>query len=666
MKRIAVLLAFVTVITHPARGNSGQEPENTTEVSLDSLLNTKVIVDTRVNAAAKYDQTTSGAPASITIITGDDIERFGYRTLEDVFRSVRGFYVSNDRNYSYVGVRGFSRPTDFNNRILILLNGQTVNEPFYYSAFTGTEFPINMDMIERIEIVRGPGSALYGASAMFAVVNIITKTSDEIEGTRVSADAGSFDTYGTRVSVVKELSSGMDLALSGRWADSGGQDLYFEEYDDPATNSGVAEGKDWDESYSLFANLDTRNFRIQAMTFSREKGVPTGSYSTVFNEDGTSTLDELTLVQVELDKDIDEGKNISSRISYNHYHYWGNFPYSDGEDADPVYALDENFADRVGINIQYLWDIRSSNRLTVGTEYQNVPRAQYHYWDEFTTYFDDDFPYTIFSLYLQDDFQVRENLSLLGGMRWDTYSTVGSAVAPRAAILYNPFSWTTIKLLYGEAYRAPTIFELYFYDPINHWRSNEALEPERLRTMELVWEQKLSERFFGLASVYSNRMHQLIDSTVEPADSSKQFRNMGQVRANGVELELQMRLAKGMRGSASYVFQDAHDHASDARLTNFPHHAVKLGFAAPLYKSLYGSADLLYETDRVTIYNTRTEPYFLTNATLTTKQLRGHLGISLQVRNVFDVEYGTPGGYEHVQDIIMQDGRTFTFRLEYR
>jgi len=108
--------------------------------SLDELLNIKI------NTAAKYEQTSREAPAAVTIITAEDIKTYGYETLEDVFKSVRGFYTSNDRNYSYVGVRGFSRPTDFNNRILLLLNGHTANEDYHGLALIGTEAEQPLDL----------------------------------------------------------------------------------------------------------------------------------------------------------------------------------------------------------------------------------------------------------------------------------------------------------------------------------------------------------------------------------------------------------------------------------------------------------------------------------------------------------------------------------------
>ena len=112
-----------------------------------------------VYSASKYEQKVTEAPSSVSIVTADEIKKFGYRTLADIIRSVRGFHVTYDRNYSYVGVRGFAPPGDYNTRLLLLVDGHRVNDNVYDMAFVGTEFVLDVDLIERVEIVRGPSSS---------------------------------------------------------------------------------------------------------------------------------------------------------------------------------------------------------------------------------------------------------------------------------------------------------------------------------------------------------------------------------------------------------------------------------------------------------------------------------------------------------------------------
>src|SRR4029079_16860046 len=128
----------------------------------------------RVFAASDRLQPGTEAQWSATIVTADQISRYGYRTLADILAATRGFFVSNDRNYSYVGARGFNRPGDYSTRILLLVNGHRVKDNVYDQASVGLDFGIDAAMFERVEIVRGPASSLYGTNALFAIVNVVT------------------------------------------------------------------------------------------------------------------------------------------------------------------------------------------------------------------------------------------------------------------------------------------------------------------------------------------------------------------------------------------------------------------------------------------------------------------------------------------------------------
>lgn len=143
--------------------------------SLEELMNIKVYT------ASTYLQTAETAPSLVTVVTADQIRKYGYRTLADILRSVGGFYVTSDRNYSYVGVRGFARPGDYNTRILLLVDGHRLNDSVYGSSFVGFDALLDVDLIERVEIIRGPTSSLYGTNAFLAVVNVIPKTANKFK-----------------------------------------------------------------------------------------------------------------------------------------------------------------------------------------------------------------------------------------------------------------------------------------------------------------------------------------------------------------------------------------------------------------------------------------------------------------------------------------------------
>src|SRR5947209_19651831 len=164
-RRTVVVSAFCVAV---ALGCRAQEAADVAEASIEELGRIKVYT------ASKHLQSGTDAPSSVTVITADEIQKHGYRTLADILQTVRGFFVTYDRNYSSLGVRGFARPGDFNTRVLLLVDGHRLNDNIYDEAMLGTEFPIDIDLISRIEVVRGPVSSLYGSNALFAVINIIT------------------------------------------------------------------------------------------------------------------------------------------------------------------------------------------------------------------------------------------------------------------------------------------------------------------------------------------------------------------------------------------------------------------------------------------------------------------------------------------------------------
>ena len=190
MKRLALALLLLFAGSGEARAQ-----QKLPELSLEELMNLDA---GRVYGASERLQPVTEAPASVSFITAEEIKRYGYRTLADILRGVRGMYVSNDRNFSYLGTRGFGKPGDYNSRILLLVNGHRVNDTVYGQAEIGAEFGIDPALFERVEIIRGPASSLYGDSAFFAVVNVITRSGASLDGVSLTVEDGALGTRRAR------------------------------------------------------------------------------------------------------------------------------------------------------------------------------------------------------------------------------------------------------------------------------------------------------------------------------------------------------------------------------------------------------------------------------------------------------------------------------------
>ncbi len=183
-----LLLLFLGVFALSAEAGTTVQGVDIIDMDPGDLINVKVY------SASKFEQKSTEAPASTTVITSEDIKRYGYRTLGDILESVPGFYVSYDRNDQFLGARGVNLG-DFNSRILLLIDGHRINSDLTDGAAIGTAFILDLDLIDRVEIVRGPGSVLYGDNAYFGVINVITRRASQVNGAEVSGSYGEFNTY---------------------------------------------------------------------------------------------------------------------------------------------------------------------------------------------------------------------------------------------------------------------------------------------------------------------------------------------------------------------------------------------------------------------------------------------------------------------------------------
>lgn len=252
-----------------------------TELSIEQLL------DVEVYSASKFIQKITEAPASVSIVTAADIEDYGYRTLADILRGVRGLDVTYDRNYSYLGARGFNRPGDYNNRILLLVDGYRFNDAVYDATLIGTEFILDVDLIERVEVVRGPGSSIYGSNAFFGVINVITKRGRDFSGAEASGEVASFGAGKMRLTYGRQRDNGAEVLLSASYSGSRGQDLLFPEFNTSSNNNGIARGLDHDTARRVYGKLSFDNYTLAAVYSERVKGIPTASFGTVFNDTRT-------------------------------------------------------------------------------------------------------------------------------------------------------------------------------------------------------------------------------------------------------------------------------------------------------------------------------------------------------------------------------------------
>ena len=656
----AAAAALMRVSAAPADSST----DDFTAMDLEQLMAVKVPM---VYGASKREQKVTEAPSEVSIVTQDDIQKFGYRTLAEVLRSVRGFYVTYDRGYSFIGMRGVNRPGDYGGRVLITVDGHRVNEPVFDSALNGNEFPLDVDLIDRVEVIRGPGSSLYGNNAFLTVINVVTRRAEGVNGVEVSGAAASYDTYTGRLTYGKHFSNGLNLMVSGSLLDSAGREtLYYPEF--AAVNNGMARDLDGEWAKKVFASVSWGDFSLEGLYGDRRKDLPTAAYGTAFNVSPNWVNDERAFAEFKYRHEFAHEWQVMARVFFDHYCYDAYAPFDVSGGTGPI-TFNRDFAQAQswGGELQLSRTFFEDHHVTFGGEFKDdfTLRLKNQDIDPPAVYSDAQSEADNFGLYLQDEFSIRTNLILNAGVRYDRFITFGDTVNPRAALIYSPWSETTFKAIYGQAFRAPNAYEFDYVAP--GYAANHGLQPERIRSGELVWSQGFASHYRFTASLFYNQMEDLITQQADPGTGDSVFQNTDSVDSKGVGLELEGAWDHGLRGRLSYSFTEATDNATGQRLSNSPQHLGKFNLAIPLYaEKIFAGLEVQASSSRRTVRGNEVGAHAVCNLTLFSHELARGLDLSASVYNLFDKKFSDPVSFDFTQDAIQQDGRSFRVKLTYR
>jgi len=655
---LLIALAVGLASTLSVRAQAEDVLSDLTELSLEALMDLNVVT------AARHRQKSGDAPASVTVITARDIDAFGYRTLAEALRSVTGFYITNDRNYTTLGVRGFAIPGDYSNRVLLLIDGARVNDPAYHQPMIDQTFPVPIEAVKQIEIVRGPGSVLYGGNALLAVINVITKDGADIEGNgrgggALKGEGGAHNAARTVLAYGNRFQGQADLIASGLF--------YRTDGDAAVTSPGLAaiHGADKEQASLGFAKLRYKDLTLSMTGSSRLKDIPTASFNTLEGP-GSKTTDGYLFSQLRYDYAMDATKRLSVKTAYNAYNYTGQYLIVNTAPSSVTDNRDLLRSSWSRTELQFQWDVTTWNKVTVGGAYEralDVTQRTFNLGARDTLKINR--PTWSWGTFLQDELALGPHVDLVLGAGFDEYRDSDQTLNHRAAAVYRPTQDTTMKLLYGTASRAPTLYELFYTDGLT-LLANPHLKIERIETYEAVIMHRLSGGIEGSLSAFQYRFKDLL-SAVDTGGGRFQFQNVGRSTAHGLELSLNKRWESGAVVRLGGVVQQAKDF-NGVRRTNSPRVIGNAGVVLPLLspKTILGF-DTQYLGERRTIRGRDTGDSFVTTAHLRIRDLFGLAGWdgTATVTNLFNERAFVPGGNEHRQDVIPSPGRAFLLGAQY-
>ncbi len=601
--KIPLFFLLIVFQTFFPKQTSSKE-SNLFDLSLESLMN--------ITIATKTEVSVEDAPSIVSIITAQEISDMGARDLEDILRTIPGFEVTHDTKVKHVSIRGISGAATYNNKIRWMIDGHSLctlifGDPTYYL------WSIPIDNIEKIELIRGPGSALYGANAFAGVVNIITKDGDA--PSRISFRSGSYNTN-------KAFFELADNSLAGN---NSIDDLKIYAYGDYFVTDGPKEviesdaapflfnldpmpGKTTNNSeyYNLQTKIDFKDFYFNA--FYREtieKQIPVGAVLVWSDED--DLRDKAYFVELGYDHTFSGKCSIFIKAYYDYYEnnvvyelfseqvagyfsdvYAPATPYPPGEgihggpfaknsimggEITLSYDIIEDINIVGGLLYEYLepYDVKSlpCNGNIAGRPYTvaGMPYNpfQYHGFLDPTPSvgkWTNETHRKINALYAQTVFDMASiynmesiyGLSVTAGVRYDDYDDIGSSTNPRVGLVFAPTKKLYFKALYGTAFRAPNNVEMNAKNSPST-AGNPNLVPETLRTIEGAIGYNFTDKIKSTITYFNTEVEDMIKTITSP-QGQKVYNNVGTLLSQGIEGELRFSFNQNSYAYINATYQD--------------------------------------------------------------------------------------------------------------
>ncbi|MBM4053134.1 MAG: TonB-dependent receptor [Planctomycetes bacterium] len=704
----SLLSAQTGNVSPETRKDASQDNENT--IDIDKALEVENIWfnEDTVSIASRQETAINKAPGVVSVITGEEIKNMGFRTFADILRIIPGFEILKNGSLgdTFPTVRGLSAA----NRVRVMIDGHLVNNPLRGDAFVNFDgYPV--DNIKKIEIIRGPGSALYGENAFLSVINIVTRSAEDINGAILNSGYGSYDTVSGNVVFGQKLDK-FEISGMVNYTDSNGYDGTVTSDSQTVVDnelsslgyspSSLAPGSvdDWWREYDMDLLLKYDDVYLRGFYSNKNRGPFIGQQYAL--NDDTNIENNYVFCEIGYEKKFGEKGVFKPKAYYDQFDRNAHFdslpegtsvytdPDEDGiyntlETYTDGYEIDSKVIERIaGAEIPVTYELFDGNMFTLGMEYRWLGQDNIHHISNvhpvtleyvgFMQNYSDSYPQideakrNIWSAYIQDSWDITDTINITLGVRYDHYDDFGSTVNPRTGITWQFLKSTSLKILYGEAFRPPDFAAMYANPehPVIH--GNENLDPEEIKTYEIGIQHTFNKYVSSAVNYFYNDIEDLISlrSVMEGTDRIQTYDNYGNAHVHGVEFETRVDIFRGNYVFMNYTFQDAQDD-NGKNLPFSAKHKGNIGFNAQPWKYLNVNASTFVSGKRYREDGDSRDdmPSFsLVNLSLISKEFFKTMEIQGTVYNLLDKDYDDPGPIT-VEDDLPRPGRTYFIGVSY-
>jgi len=634
-----------------------------------------------VSIATGAQQSISKAPAVATVITAEDIRAIGATDLDEALETVPGLHVARSfTGYNPIySVRGIY--TGLNPQILMLINGIPIT-----NLFLGDRNQVwggmPVEAIARIEVIRGPGSAIYGADAFAGVINVITKTRQDIEQPSIGVRAGSYNTWDLWGEYSNTWND-FDVAVVLEVHDTDGQseridadaqtnlDNFF------GTSASLAPGSVNLSRENVDARLDVArgDWRFRGGLQRRRDGGNGAGVSQALDPHNRYESDRWNADLTYHDPDFTQNWDVTAQLSYLDVSQevgkdlilfppganLGAGVYPDGVIGNP--EVWERHA-RFNLSAFFTGFDRHIIRGGLGFHHGDLYKVEEtkNFGIDPATGFPlppgsplvdvSDTPYVFlregdrdnFHVFIQDVWGFATDWELTAGVRYDDYSDFGDTVNPRLALVWSARHNLTAKLLYGEAFRAPAFAETrQINNPVNLGNPN--LDPEEIKTVELAFDYRPSDDLRVGLNLFHYRWDDIILFVPDSGGSSRTAQNAGKQTGHGLELEGEWSVNRYIRLQGNYAYQNSKDEDTNQDTGNTPKHQLYLRADWEFLPNWHLNSQLIgvFARDRVEGDDrSDIDDYSIVDLTLRRRMIKDQWEIAFAVRNLFDSDASEP------------------------